>query len=282
MTFHILDNSFTRKSNLLRKAAAYSAAVPLSLVRLARRARKPYGVPPILVNSIPKSGTHLLLQIVRSLPKTRWFGRFIAQHPSTTLRPRTNAEICAKLSHSLAGEISCGHLHYSTEVQEHIDALPILNLFIFRDPLHVIESEAHYLRTMNPYHFMAKEFSGLNATEAIDRVMYGSQQTPSLYPSFEERLAPYLGWIHSADAIAVRYENLVRISNCSDEIGMIVDRFCALYTISPDQRETLIEKARTSINPASSHTVSNRRKGILSAGDLPQPVQTLRKSMGYD
>lgn len=84
-----LDLPITRRSNLVRKGLAYAMQAPRTARRLVSGPKAFQARPPVIVNSIPKSGTHLLMQIARALPDTRYYGSFLAQTPSISLKLRS-------------------------------------------------------------------------------------------------------------------------------------------------------------------------------------------------
>jgi len=67
-----------RKSVLLKKGMRYGFDVVRHPYALFLKEFDYLGYPPVLANSFPKSGTHLLIQILQALPGIRDLGDFLA------------------------------------------------------------------------------------------------------------------------------------------------------------------------------------------------------------
>ena len=63
-----------RRATLLRKGAAVLQHIPRAWARHKATPEAFAASPPIVVNSLPKSGTYLLMQIAEALPGTRSHG----------------------------------------------------------------------------------------------------------------------------------------------------------------------------------------------------------------
>ncbi|WP_269530717.1 sulfotransferase domain-containing protein [Algiphilus aromaticivorans] len=237
---------------------------------------------PIIVNSIPKSGTHLLMQVARALPNTPYYGAFIAQTPSISLRMRTDKEICRKLSSVVPGEVVGAHLHHSEPVRETLTALNAVHLMIVRDPVDILLSEAHYLGSMNRFHRMAREFKGLGEEQRIQMALHGSKQVPSLFPEFPNRINPYLGWLRDPSVMVVRYEDINDLERRHKIVEAIVKRWYSGDDLDGEKLQSLVASCVNAINPEKSHTASRRRSSSsrekLKSHEL---VADLRDSLGY-
>lgn len=187
----LMDLPPIRNSAPLRKASAFALKAPRMLRRWTSPDSDYANFPPVLVNSVPKSGTHLLMQIARALPGTRYYGSFIAQQPSVTLRTRSADEICTLIGRLAPAEVAGAHLHHSETTAAALRDRNVLHLMIIRDPLDVLQSEAHYLAEMNRFHRMAREFAGLPTPERLELALNGSAQIPDRYPQFLDRIQPY-------------------------------------------------------------------------------------------
>ena len=63
-----LQNKLSSHNGMIRKGAAAALQVPKWWKRLRSRPDDYLAAPPVLANSFPKSGTHLVFQIVDGLP----------------------------------------------------------------------------------------------------------------------------------------------------------------------------------------------------------------------
>lgn len=206
--------------------------------------------PPILVNSLPKSGTHLLLQITRSLPSSQYLGRFIATSPSISQIERSPAQLARKVKRILPGETLGSHLFFSKEVESALEAIQAIHLFIYRDPRDVIASEAFYLAKMNRWHRMHKYFAKCaNEKERLDLALKGLD---SRYPDCNARLLPYAGWLSSNSALCIRYEDIAG-AHQTREIERISEELKKKQVKLGDIKN-LVSTMAAAVQPEKSHT----------------------------
>ena len=175
----------------VRKGKAVLQRIPRIIARISQTPDELQHRPPIIVNSLPKSGTHLLMQIAGALPGTRFYGSFIAQTPSLTMRERSQDKLNASISAIVPGEYLGAHLYHSTATAAAISERNALHLFIWRDPRDVIVSEAYYLYKMSRWHAMHKAFAAINDPHERMRLAIlgnGSEQ----YKDASRRIGSYL------------------------------------------------------------------------------------------
>jgi hypothetical protein len=240
----------------VRKAKAFANRVPRTIARWSASDQDYRTRPPIIVNSLPKSGTHLLMQIAQELPDRRYFGSFIAQTPSLTLRMRSQDELTRRISGIVPGEVLGTHLYCTVETEKALTAVNALHLFIWRDPRDVLLSEAHYLAKMNRWHAMHKTFAAL--PDAEQRTKLAITGNGGRYPGADERIGAYMGWLESDNCLSLRYEDLVAPETQVRECQRILDAYSALSgkTDGLPTADTLVD----AINPERSHTFN--RGGI--------------------
>src|SRR5210317_2043668 len=82
------------------------------------------GVQPVLCNSFQKSGTHLLVGVVESLPQFHYYGRKAYWHYLSRARVESKKihkpiQVIHKLSQCLQGEIFRGHIAANPELLEY-------------------------------------------------------------------------------------------------------------------------------------------------------------------
>jgi hypothetical protein len=248
------------QSGLVRKGAALMLQVPKRISRLQAREADYELRPPILVNSFPKSGTHLLDQIVDAIPNSRNYGEFISSMTSSfRFRRRTTAQCIRMLATTTPGELVRAHLFYSDEVSGALRDRRFIHLFIYRDPRDVVLSESHYLRTLNKWHRLHPYFRDAPTFE--DAISLSIRGLPNLaprvdYPNIKVRFERYAEWIEDKDVFAVRFEDLV--SEQRDATLRAIAQYYADRTQTPVDVEELTQAMKLSIDPNRSHTY---RKG---------------------
>lgn len=247
-----------KHTTAFRKGSAFLKRLPRGLARFSADEAAYKSNPPVIVNSLPKSGTNLLLQIVAALPGLRDFGAVVAQTPSLTLKLRSQAEMDQRIARIVPGEIIHGHIYYSPETEAALARINAVNLFIWRDPRDVLMSEAHYIANMNRWHKMHKTFAALDDVEAQVRLAVVGTGDDSVYPGAEERVGAYMGWVNAPKCVSLRYEELVDPGLQLDQCQRILDAYAA----ASDAPMTLptAQELVDAINPEKSHTFN--RGGI--------------------
>jgi hypothetical protein len=197
-----------------------------SLLRLARRAwrraaaRRRFpavsqaSLPVLFGNSFPKSGTHLLTQILSGFAA---FGPSVESGLPPVLtfegesgRPRSLAAIRAQLARLLPGDIAYGHLHAYPEVVAELCSQRFASYFIYRDPRDVVVSHVFYVTDLNNHHVHHAYYAGLPDFEARLRVsILGRPELDVPFPDIAARFEPYLPWLERAEVLALRYEDLL-------------------------------------------------------------------------
>ncbi len=243
----------------VRKGRALANRVPQAAVRRSARPFDYRKAPPVVVNSLPKSGTHMLMQIAQGLPGTRYFGTFIPQTPSLTLRERRQDALDRLIQRIAPGEVVGAHLYYNERTAAALDTVNALHLFIHRDPRDVLLSEVHYLTSMAPWHRMHRAFASLDDHEARVHLAIVGDGTDR-YPDSSRRIGAYLGWCESENPTVVSYEQLSDRSLLLSKVGDIIKAYGergASITDSAGLRQSLID----AIEPEKSHTFNRGTTG---------------------
>lgn len=281
---HPLDTKLAIRNAAIRKGLAF-ALIAYRQIRYPFVTPESYlRNPPIIVNSIPKSGTHLLLQIARSLPDTHYYGAFINWASSVTLIRRSQSQIDRMVRRMIPGEVAGAHLHYSEYTSKVLLQQNVAHWLIVRDPVDIVLSEVHYLRHMNWHHRMAREFRHLSEQAAIELCLDGSQKSPGLFPPFDDRLRPYLSWLDQPAVTLVRYEDLLRAETRHSTIQRIVAAWRHQHAgLRPADYDLTVARAEQAIAPERSHTYSGRKQHEDQAirATLASRLVTIRQQLGY-
>jgi hypothetical protein len=218
--------------------------------------------PPVLANSFPKSGTHLLVQIVEGLPGRSNYGAFLGSETSSfQLRERSPENTCNFIRGFVPGEIVRGHLYYEPQYADELNRRHAVNIFIYRDLRDVVVSEAHYLREMNRWHRLHPYFRDAASIEDAIMLSINGLDPPVpgvFYPNIGERWARYHGWLDREVCLAIRFEDLV--SERQPEIIRSIAEFYAPRTATPFDVDAAVAKMATLIAPKKSHTFRSGKK----------------------
>lgn len=162
---------------------------------------------PVLINSVPKGGTHLLRNMLRMfVPVEQHHDRDFVQIP--------NMHLHLDAFNPHAPMLSCGHLLFSDQSLANIRHAR--HILLVRDPFDWVLARARF--------FVSEEFEqenighlktpGLYSAESILNMMiFGiHQKSPALLDIFTHNAAAWLG----TGAYLVRYEDAVRAVNAID------------------------------------------------------------------
>lgn len=211
---------------------------------------------PVLINSFPKSGTHLLFQLFeKNSNRIKDYKTFIASMPSISQKERSRLKTIKLINSIVAGELVRAHLFYHSDIENILFNKKIIHYFIYRDPRDVVISEANYLYDMNKWHRLHKYFKKFPNLD--DRIMFSIKgnsfyKTYIKYPNIVERFNKYKGWLTSKNVYSIKYENLVG-ANRDDEICKIMNYY--IHQLSEElYLDDLVSKAIANLDPSKSHT----------------------------
>src|SRR5690606_17441714 len=108
-------------------------------------------VPPIFGNSKPKSGSHLLLQILNGFTQIMPY-KYVDAEPVRTIeksgRRKTPDEILLDLKKIPNGVIGWGYVDATTENASFLTTSGRVNFFMYRDPRDLLVSQVYFATDM--------------------------------------------------------------------------------------------------------------------------------------
>ncbi len=192
-------------------------------------APSPGPVPPFLVNSVPKAGTHLLKKIVEMLPGIAPTGLEVLNYladeydggsgsaEKTCLvgvdwpRPVPLSGLRQTLMDIPPGHFAIAHSRYSEEFGALVEELGMRTLLILRDPRDVVVSHASFVARKRE-HFLYDIYAHLGEEERIERSITGiapdSGGGPMLL-NIAERFRSVLPWMPRKYNYTTYFEMLV-------------------------------------------------------------------------
>jgi sulfotransferase 6B1 len=257
-----LKSQLSSSNPFARKVAIGALQVPKLWRRLRARPEQYRDSPPVFANSFPKSGTHLLFQIVDGLPNVTNYGAFLSSMTSSfQFRERSPESASQFIRGFVPGEIVRGHLFYDSQNAAELAEKNVVHLFAYRDPRAVVVSEAHYLRDMNRWHRLARYFQKLpGMDEAIMLSITGFEPPiPGIeYPNIAARFARYRGWLECDDCLAIRFEDLAGEVRAA-AIRRVAE-FYAAHCAGPLDIDATVAAMTACIAPEKSHTFRSGKK----------------------
>lgn len=248
-----------RRSPVLRKSFSILKQLPRVAARMRLGSKPSYS---LFANSFPKSGTHLLVQVLEAFPQVTNYDSFIATLPSVTLRPRSDQALLRRIGRIAPGELVSGHLWYKPAFLERLLENECIVYFIYRDLRDVVVSTAHYLAHMNRWNRAHGYFNRLH--DPAERILVAingipSNEVPFFFPDIASRFARYAGWLERPEICCIRFEDLV-----GDRREMTLQRMVRFFVQHSGQtvdQAALLEKIVGNIDPRKSRTYRSGRAG---------------------
>jgi len=173
---------------------------------VAPRTRHAYDTRPLFLISIPKAGTHLLYTLAEA------FGYVAGIVCPEWPRPRHWYCVEYSNSHTRATDFFIDTVRRSPFGNRHHPFATSPALFIYRNPLDILVSEANY------YHRDGNAiFGGYLANRSFDERLLALIDDPWLFGSFRDRMAGFVPWLEFPNVIPVSFEELVGARGGGDD-----------------------------------------------------------------
>jgi hypothetical protein len=170
-------------------------------------------MPAVLGNAMPKSGSHLIIQVLEGLTE---IGPFVNPGYPPVNRFEDNRKlpehrILAEIKRMRAGDIRYGYLHAAEPWLSAVTGPGRAAIFVYRDPRDWVVSQVFYATDMHPGHMMHRYYTEeLRSTEArIEAAIAGVDAPGVRAPGVVERYSHYLGWLQTPGVLCLRFEDLI-------------------------------------------------------------------------
>ncbi len=245
------------------REVVYQAEKAAQRVRFASLPEPEGGWPILLSISFPKSGTHLLDQILLGFSKAAPFATrlhsFYAEYDGDTGRKRTEAETRAWLDSLRPLDVTSAHLFARPEVIARVATPAYVPYFIFRDPRDVVVSHVFYVTDMEVHHVHHDYYRSLPDFNArLKASILGRPDAEVEFPDIAMRFAPYMGWLDQPAVLKIHFEDLVH--DRAAALNHILDHFLDRVPLSAP-REAMLTALESSINPQRSPTFRSGKTG---------------------
>jgi hypothetical protein len=234
--------------------------------KLTQRVRFPsqsQNLPVLLGISFPKSGTHLLDQILLGFsmvaPYSKRLHSFYAEYEGESGRKRVPGRALAWLDSLRPGDIASAHLFARPQAIARVCSSSFLPYFIFRDPRDVVVSHVFYVTDMETRHVHHDYYASLPDFNArLNISILGRADTDVEFPNIADRFGPYLDWLTQPEVLVIHFEDLIqdRTASLTRIMGHFLDRVSV--HASP---ESILEALESSIDPGRSPTFRSGKTG---------------------
>lgn len=227
--------------------------------------------PPIFGNSKPKSGSHLLLQILNGFTQIMPY-RYVEADPIRTIekngRRKTKEEILDELKQIPSGVIGWGYVDATPENASFLTLRPAqggastgrVNYFIYRDPRDMLVSQVFFATDMHEEHGMHDYYNSLPDFGArLNVAITGMDRDGLKMVSVKQRYEGVFQWLEQKNVMCIRFEDLIDNRDAT-LMSMLAEVEKTGYKISTP-REKALSVLVEAIQPGKSHTFRSGKTG---------------------
>ena len=219
--------------------------------------------PPIFGNSKPKSGSHLLLQILNGFTQIMPY-KYVDAEPIRTItkdgKRRTHNAVLHDLKHIPDGVIGWGYVDATIENGSFLTQAGRVNYFIYRDPRDMLVSQVFFATDMHEEHGMYEFYNSLpDFGERLKVAITGIDRDGLKMTSVKKRYNGVFEWLEQKNVMCIRFEDL--INNRDATLNTMLDDVEKTGYKIPTPREKALPVLVEAIQPKKSHTFRSGKTG---------------------
>ena len=224
---------------------------------------QPHDLPILLGISFPKSGTHLLDQILLGFSKVAPYAKrlhsFYAEYEGESGIKRAPEQALAWLDALRPRDVASAHLFARPNVVARVCLPNFVPYFIFRDPRDVVVSHVFYVTEMESRHVHHAYYQSLPDFNArLNVSILGRPDTNIEFSNIADRFAPYLGWLDHPEVLTIHFEDLIH--DRAATLTRIMEHLLARASLHTT-RQLILDSLESSINPTKSPTFRSGKTG---------------------
>jgi hypothetical protein len=251
----------------------------MSIVQQLRRTVRPAGktlqamvrwkrlafneAPPIFGNSKPKSGSHLLLQILNGFTRIMPY-RYVEADPVRTIekegRRKKKEEVLGELQRIPQSVIGWGYVEVSPENVAFLCQPERVNYFIYRDPRDMLVSQVFFATDMHEEHGMHDYYKSLpDFGERLKVAITGIDRDGLHMVSVKQRYEGVFQWLEQKHVLCIRFEDLINDRDAT--LNAMLDEVEKTGYKIPTPRAKALSALLEAIQPRKSHTFRSGKTG---------------------
>lgn len=251
----------------------------MTIIQQFRRVLRPYGktaqailrwkrfsfheAPSIFGNSKPKSGSHLLLQILNGFTQIMPY-QYVDAEPIRTITKdgerRTTDEILRDLKKTPQGVIGWGYVDATKENASFLTSTGRVTFFIYRDPRDMLVSQVFFATDMHEEHGMHDYYNSLpDFNERLKVAITGIDKDNLKMVSVKQRYEGVFQWLEQKNVMCLRFEDL--INNRDVTLNKMLDEVEKTGYKIPTPHEKALSILIEAIQPKKSHTFRSGKTG---------------------
>lgn len=220
-------------------------------------------LPALLGISFPKSGTHLLDQILLGFsnvaPYAKRVHSFYAEYEGENGKKREPEQALAWLDSLQPNDIASAHLFARPDAVKKVCSPKFIPYFIFRDPRDVVVSHVFYVTEMESKHVHHAYYQSLqNFDERLKVSILGRPDVEIEFPNIADRFTPYLNWLAHPEVLPIHFEDLIH--NRTETLTHIMNHFLDKVPLQTS-RQLILDSLESAINPTKSPTFRSGKTG---------------------
>ena len=219
--------------------------------------------PTLLSISFPKSGTHLLDQILLGFSNVAPFSKrvhsFYAEYEGESGAKHNPEQALTWLDSLRPLDVASAHLFARPDAVKCVCSPAFVPYFIFRDPRDVVVSHVFYVTDMEAHHVHHEYYQSLpdfNARLTVS--ILGRPDADIEFLNIADRFAPYLGWLDHSEVLSIHFEDLILDRDAA--LTRIMNHLLSRASL-PTSRRLILDALETSINPKKSPTFRSGKTG---------------------
>jgi sulfotransferase 6B1 len=222
-----------------------------------------HDVPPIFGNSKPKSGSHLLLQVLAGMCRAAPY-KYVTAEPVRTIakegRRKGKEEILRELERIPRGVIGWGYVEATPENVAFLCQPGRVNYFIYRDPRDLLVSQVFFATDMYEDHGMHEFYKSLPDLEARLKIaITGIDKDGLRMVSVKQRYEGVFQWLEQKNVLCIRFEDL--IENRDATLSAMLDEVEKTGYQIPPPRAKALSILVNAIQPEKSRTFRSGKTG---------------------
>lgn len=219
--------------------------------------------PPIFGNAKPKSGSHLLLQVLNGFTRIMPY-RYVEAEPVRTITKsgarNTQDEILTALKRIPPGVIGWGYVDATPQNASFLTQAGRVNYFIYRDPRDMLVSQVFFATDMHEEHGMHAYYQSLPDFDARLKVAITGIDRDGLFMvNVKQRYEGVFAWLETPGVMCIRFEDLVEERGAALN-AMLNEVEKTGYKI-PTPREQALSVLVDAIQPKKSRTFRSGKTG---------------------
>jgi len=219
--------------------------------------------PPIFGNAKPKSGSHLLTQILAGFCRLAPYA-YVETEPVRSVKASggrfSQDEILGQLKRLPPGVIGWGYVDATAPNVAFLCQPGRVNYFIYRDPRDMLISHVFFATEMHEGHGMHAYYQTLSSfDERLKVAITGIERDGLFMVDVKKRYAGVFEWLEQPAALCIRFEDL--LEKRQDTLNAMLDRVEQTGYRLPTPRPQALEILLETIQPKKSKTFRSGKSG---------------------